>query len=65
MGSIKASKNGEFKSQVPHVMLHLNPGVARHQNLHIQKLDKLKNKVCTIRQVIEKNCLDYYMQLHK
>ena len=46
MGSIKASKNGEFKSQVPHVMLHLNPGVARHQNLHIQKLDKLKNKVC-------------------
>ena len=49
MGSIKASKNGEFKSQVPHVMLHLNPGVARHQNLHIQKLDKLKNKVCKVR----------------
>ena len=63
MGSIKASKNGEFKSQVPHVMLHLNPGVARHQNLHIQKLDKLKNKVCTVRQKSEEkslqNCMKY------
>ena len=44
MGHGKNSK-GEFKSQVPHVMLHLNPGVARHYGSQVRALDKLKNKV--------------------
>ena len=34
----------EFKSQVPHVMLHLNPGVARHYGKQVKKLDHLKYK---------------------
>ena len=41
----KLRSKGEFKSQVPHVMLHLNPGVARHYGSQVRTLDKLKNKV--------------------
>ena len=41
----KLRTKGEFKSQVPHVMLHLNPGVARHYGSQVRTLDKLKNKV--------------------
>ena len=43
MGGQK-KKHGEFKSQVPHAMLHLNPGVAREMNQQIVMLEKLKNK---------------------
>ena len=43
MGSMNMRK--EFRSQVPHVMLHLNPGVRRHGRLHTNKLEKLKFKV--------------------
>lgn len=39
------NKKGEFRSQVPHVMLHLNPGVARHYGTQVKKLDLLKDKV--------------------
>ena len=52
MGHGKNSK-GEFKSQVPHVMLHLNPGVARHYGSQVRTLDKLKNKVVIL------NCLKF------
>ena len=44
MGGL-TGKKVEFKSQVPHVMLHLNPGVARQFNQHASKLNKLKLKV--------------------
>ena len=43
MGGLTRKKS-EFKSQVPHVMLHLNPGVARQFNQHATKLNRLKNK---------------------
>ena len=51
MGSMKLRK--EFRSQVPHVMLHLNPGVGRHGRLHTNKLEKLKSKVRFQRRVFE------------
>jgi hypothetical protein len=35
----------EFKSQVPNVMLHLNPGVSRQLDIQLDILDKLKIKV--------------------
>ena len=57
MGHGKNSK-GEFKSQVPHVMLHLNPGVARHYGSQVRALDKLKNKVVIL------NCLILSIQIH-
>ena len=44
MGGLTGKKI-EFKSQVPHVMLHLNPGVARQFNQHASKLNRLKMKV--------------------
>ncbi len=42
---------GDFKSQVPHVMLHLNPGVSRQLDKQLSTLERLRVKASTLFQV--------------